>query len=235
VTAATCPWCQAPRDTGPSCPKCGANYAKAEAIKKQGKAAGSPEPVFEGLRPLSEYAEPEAAVDSALEWKLCLAAIPAALAIAVLLHLATPGLLRIVFAMPLHEMGHAVAAWLCGKAAIPALWLTHIPEERGFVTPILVAGAMGYLAFRAWRAQKWLYAGLCAAVLVLAAIGTFGLKLKAASALITFAKCRGEIDQPIRHPVIANDFATPSTTITRSNRGATFSTDGASPSYAMAR
>ena len=36
---ATCPWCNAPRDAGPTCPGCGANYAKAEAIKAHGRAA----------------------------------------------------------------------------------------------------------------------------------------------------------------------------------------------------
>ncbi len=29
--SATCPWCSAPRDKGPSCSKCGANFAKAAA------------------------------------------------------------------------------------------------------------------------------------------------------------------------------------------------------------
>jgi hypothetical protein len=131
--------------------------------------------------------DPDSAVDSELEWKLCLAAIPAALVIALFVHMMVPGLVRIVFGMPVHQTGHAVAAWLCGHLAIPTLWLTHIPEEKSFMTPVLVAGAMGFLAFRAWQAEKWLYVALCAAVLVLAAIGTFALKPQTAKALITFA------------------------------------------------
>ena len=38
MAALSCPWCQAPRGDGPDCPKCGANYAKAEAIRKHGRA-----------------------------------------------------------------------------------------------------------------------------------------------------------------------------------------------------
>jgi hypothetical protein len=33
-----CPWCGAPRVAEPSCPRCGANYAKAELIRAQGRA-----------------------------------------------------------------------------------------------------------------------------------------------------------------------------------------------------
>ena len=193
MTAATCPWCNAPRAEAPNCPKCGANYAKAEAIKKGGKAAPAPEPAEptpvaprSQIADLSNAVDPEGQVDSQLELKLCIAAVPAALAVAVLLHSFVPGLQRIVFGMPLHELGHSMTAWLCGFAAIPTLWLSHIPEERGFAAPVFVAGAMAYLAFLAWRAEKWLYVALCGAVFVLQAVGTFGLKQKTAQMLITF-------------------------------------------------
>src|SRR5262249_39149184 len=108
VTAAICPWCQAPRAEGPSCPKCGANYAKAESIKKQGKAAAAPAPVpaepaieekteefvskTRDLKPLSEYVDLESRVDSEAEWKLCLVGIPAAFLVALLMHLVMPGM-----------------------------------------------------------------------------------------------------------------------------------------------
>ena len=48
--------------------------------------------------------------DPALEFKLCAAAIPAALALGLLFHILTPGLQRIFFGMPIHELGHALAA-----------------------------------------------------------------------------------------------------------------------------
>ena len=35
---ATCAWCDAPKQSSLVCPQCGADYAKAEAIKSKGKA-----------------------------------------------------------------------------------------------------------------------------------------------------------------------------------------------------
>jgi len=196
MSAMTCPWCQAPRAEGPSCLKCGANYAKAEAIKQKGRAMAAPAPApaapaFESktkdLAPLSEYVDPDKAIDVEGEWKLCLVAIPGALLVALALHFVLPSLQRIVFAMPLHELGHAVSGWLCGLPSIPMLWVTSIPGERSLIVPLAVAGVMGFLALRAWRAEKGFYAALCAAVLALAAIGTFVLKPKTVQMLAVFA------------------------------------------------
>ena len=105
----TCAWCDAPRVAGHTCPRCGADYARAEQIKSHGRAqAVAPVvPVFEPIRE-------RVVEDPALELKFCIVAIPAALALGVLFHFLTPGLQRIVFGMPLHELGHAVSAWFCG-------------------------------------------------------------------------------------------------------------------------
>ena len=66
------------------------------------------------------------------------------------------------------------------------LWVTQIPEERGFVAPVLVAGAMGYCIILAWQAEKWLFAALCSAVIALQVLGTLVIKLKTANMLVTF-------------------------------------------------
>src|ERR1043166_4772846 len=55
------------------------------------------------------------------------------------------------------------------------------------------------------------------------------------NAAIERDKIRGAIDQPIRQPVMANDFATPSTTTKRVIEFVTESNDGASDSYEIAR
>jgi hypothetical protein len=95
--AATCPWCSAARAAGPTCPRCGANYAKAEQIKTQGRAVAVPvpavlsEPVFAGA--VLAGMEDRAVDDPALEFKLSVAAVPAMLAVALLFHLFLPGLL----------------------------------------------------------------------------------------------------------------------------------------------
>jgi hypothetical protein len=191
----TCPWCQAPRDSGPNCPKCGANYAKAEQIKKQGKAqveqpaeaAPETEAVAEPLAtPVFRGIDEQAVEDPVLEFKLCVAAIPVALLLGVVFHLITPGLQRIVFGMPVHELGHAVSAWFTGFWAIPTLWKTLIPDERGMVAPVLLAGAIAWMMFSAWRAGKTYLVVLGAALLVLQGIGTFWVRQSTAIAIYTF-------------------------------------------------
>jgi hypothetical protein len=139
--AATCPWCSAARAAGPTCPRCGANYAKAEQIKTQGRAVAVPvpepavlsEPVFAGA--VLAAMEDRAVDDPALEFKLSVAAVPAMLAVALLFHLFLPGLQRIFLGMPIHELGHALTAWFTGYAAIPTLWKTIIFDERSWSAP----------------------------------------------------------------------------------------------------
>jgi hypothetical protein len=186
----TCPWCSAPRAAGPACPRCGANYAKAELIKTQGRAPAVvvEEPVAIEQAAAAVIAGPDdvAVEDPALEWKLCVAAIPAALGLAVLFHVLTPSLQRIFFGMPVHELGHAVTAWLCGYAAIPTLWKTLIPETRGFVAPVLLGGALLYLMVRAWLAGKPGYVVLIGAALLAQGFGTFVISERTAEMLFTF-------------------------------------------------
>jgi len=178
----TCPWCSAPRAAGATCPRCGANYAKAELIKAQGRAAIMEKPVAAVIAGPDD----QAVDDPLLEWKLCVGAIPAALGLGVVFHLLTPGLQRIFFGMPVHELGHAVTAWLCGYFAIPTLWKTLIPESRGFVAPALLAGALVYLMVRAWRAEKPGYVALLGVVLLVQAIGTLYISESTAEMLFTF-------------------------------------------------
>lgn len=188
---ATCPWCSAPRTTGAACPRCGANYAKAEAIKTQGRApVAAPVAAAPAAEPAIAMTivgiEDRAVEDPALELKLCVAAIPVMLALGVLFHFLTPGLQRIAFGMPIHELGHAVSAWFCGFWAIPTLWKTIIPEERGFIAPVLLAGALGWMMFRAYQAGKLYLVVIGGLLLVLQGIGTFGIRESTAEALYTF-------------------------------------------------
>lgn len=189
--AATCPWCNAPRGAGASCPRCGANYAKAEQIKAQGRAQ-----VVEQAVALPVPDVPIAAVlagmgdravdDPALEWKICAAAIPAALLLALVFHIMMPGLQRIVFGMPIHELGHAITAWFCGHFALPTLWRTFVAEERGWLTPAVLAGAIGYATVLAYRAEKHYFVALGAALLVVQALGTFYIRPATAQMLVVF-------------------------------------------------
>jgi len=125
-------------------------------------------------------------IDSELEWKLCAAAIPGMLLAALAFHAGAPFLQRTFLAMPVHELGHAATAWLCGYSAVPTLWRTLVPEERGFVAAVLLACALAYGIFRACESEKWLLAALCAGMLALQGVGTFYLHARTAQMLITF-------------------------------------------------
>jgi hypothetical protein len=126
--------------------------------------------------------------DPELEFKFCVAAIPAALLCALLFHASGLGasLQRIFLTMPVHELGHAVSAWFCGYTAVPTFWKTLIPESRGLIAPLGLAGAIGYGMFRAWRGGRrgWLAVG--AVLLLMQIIGTFAIKPDTAQMLFTF-------------------------------------------------
>ena len=183
-----CPWCSAPRAAGDTCPRCGANYAKAELIKKQGSAPAIEAPVPAVAVGVADIRVEEQAVDDpALEYRLTVAALPAALVLGLLFHWLTPGLQRIFFGMPVHELGHAVSAWLCGYFAIPTLWKTLVfSDSRSFIVSLALAGGLAWLAVMTWRAEKMGYVVLVAAVLVLQAIGTLGVSVDTAEMLFTF-------------------------------------------------
>jgi hypothetical protein len=184
--AANCPWCQAPRVSGENCPKCGANYAKAEAIR-QGKAA----PVAEArptvsLAPAFEMAPEREVDDPRLELRFCIAAIPAMLALGVLFHLFLPFLQRTFLTMPVHELGHSSVAWLCGFWSIPTLWKAITSDTRGFLMPVLILGGAGLLIWRAWLAENRGLVALGALIVVLQLWGTLMIKPHTARMLIVF-------------------------------------------------
>ena len=194
----TCPWCQALRDSGPNCPKCGANYAKAEAIKKQGKAvpvapvAAAEAPVempkHVGLIPGSLIEDPEEVEDLDREWKLCAGAVPVMFLLAIAFHSFEIGhwVQRTFLTMPVHELGHAVAAWFCGFGAIPTFWHTNVSESRGVGTPVVLAGLLGFMVFRAWRAQNYALVALGGALIVVQAVCTLGIREKTAQMVFVF-------------------------------------------------
>lgn len=191
---ATCPWCNAPRETTLICPRCGAIYAKAEAIKLHGSAkvvGALHEAIDEKSLPVEpsgehSFLEMPLVEDAVLEWKLCMGAIPIALCFALAFHVFMPSLQRIFLGMPVHELGHAVTAWFCGYAAVPTLWKTIVPEMRGFIAPIALLGALGYMMYRAYLAEKHVLVVLGGALVLLQAIGTLGIKERTAEMLIVF-------------------------------------------------
>jgi hypothetical protein len=57
------------------------------------------------------------------------------------------GLLRIFFGMWLHELGHASAAWVTGRWALPLPWMTYSFDKSLAVSFIVFSGAAALLWF----------------------------------------------------------------------------------------
>jgi hypothetical protein len=117
-------------------------------------------------------------------------AIPAALLMALALHSVPLGhfLERTFFSMPVHECGHAIAAWLSGVVAIPTLWKTIMfSESRGVAAPLLVAGALLWLITRGAQLHRPFEVRLGLALFALQIICTLLLPFHSARALISFA------------------------------------------------
>lgn len=198
--SATCPWCNAPRDAGPTCPGCGANYAKAEAIKLHGRAAMPPatapavriEPETPALDLEPDVGNPRdewhLVDDASLEWKFCVFAIPVSLLLALVFHSSGlfSSLQRIFLTMPVHELGHATAAWFCGFTAIPTVWKTIVPETRGFVAPAVLLAGLGYLGWRGWVAENRVVVGIACGLALLQLLLTFGIGPKTARMIVVF-------------------------------------------------
>ena len=99
------------------------------------------------------------------------------LCIAIVFHASGLGasLQRIFLTMPVHELGHAVTAWFCGYTAIPTLWKTLVPETRGIIAPLALAGALGYMMYRAHQTNRQSFVYASGALLLLQAIATPGI------------------------------------------------------------
>ncbi len=181
------------------CPKCAAVYSKAEALRDgvrvvSGHQAangprGFPPSDVEILRPQSPVWNGDAE-SLALESRLRLFAIPSALLVALAFHSAPLGhfLQRTFLSMPVHELGHAAAAWLSGFVAIPVVWKTMMfSESRGFAAPLLVSGSLIWIIIRGARLRHPAEVGIGVSLLALQSICTLLLPLHSARALIVFA------------------------------------------------
>jgi hypothetical protein len=121
-----------------------------------------------------------------MEQRLRQIAPPAVLLVAWLVMRSGPGAARVFLTMWVHELGHAVTAWLCGFAALPGPWVTRYGDGRHPLVGILVACGLGSLGARLWRAGRRGAAAGAAALLLLQALLTLAIRPFEARALITF-------------------------------------------------
>ena len=136
-------------------------------------------------RPATAWKDPT--TDPEVERRIRQLALPLALLLAFLVsHSGLRGISRTFLTMWVHELGHAVSAWLCGFGAFPGPWRTPVSEDRMIVVTLLFAGLLGFAIFRAWQAERRGLAGALGGVLLLQLVLTFGVRAHAARAFFSF-------------------------------------------------
>jgi len=192
MTDDLCAWCEAPRTTDAVCPRCGANYAKAAAIKQRGSAKGIATPADTAtVEPRTDAIDADNLLpvrDPASEWNNCLYAWPVMLlgAWACQYFNVFDSLQRIVFGMPVHESGHALTAWLTGYDAIPTFWFTHTSAERGWFCMLLLFALYAALWRHGQKSGERGWYVLVIALFLLQMSGTFGISTATADMLVVF-------------------------------------------------
>jgi hypothetical protein len=168
--SARCPHCDAPRVPGPECPRCGVIYARARprpAAPAPALAVPPPSPAPPGAEVVGDArgiavlggapAVWTGDADGALrELRIQLLAPPLALLGVWALVSTGPGqlLVRTFLSMWVHELGHAVAAWLCGRAAIPGPWRTWSSDHRQAAVVLVLAAGLAALAWHGGRTRR---------------------------------------------------------------------------------
>ncbi len=188
ASSPTCPRCGAPRTGGPECPHCGVVYARAE------RRAGL-QPLAPAMSAAAQLAHDNALLEARSELQLAKFAVPAALLTALALARTDMGgfFLRTFFGMWLHELGHAVAAWVCGFPAVPGPWFTSVGGERSFVFALTITGGLAWAIWRTWTDHRRVLSSLAMAVLVLQLGLTLVLSPAKAETLISFCGDAGSL------------------------------------------
>jgi hypothetical protein len=95
-------------------------------------------------------------------------------------------LLRTFLSMWIHELGHAVTAWICGFSAFPGPWRTSIADERSPVVVAIIFAGGAWLIRQGSRSRNWPWIGTGTAIVMAQIVGALILRAKTAQALITF-------------------------------------------------
>jgi hypothetical protein len=160
-----------------------------------GAAAPGEEPPVPARSAAAEFARAGVLAEARSELQLARYAVPGALALSLLLVRTEMGafLLRTFFGMWLHELGHAVAAWLCGYPAIPGPWFTSVGEERSFVFALAITAGLAYAAWRAWTNEHRTWTSVAMVGLVIQLALTVILSPARAHTFITFCGDAGSL------------------------------------------
>lgn len=145
------------------CLKCGIVFARYQAAldgatKQSGLATAVP---------LSASVRVAVRNDALRELKGRILALPLALILARLVASTGLRIAAAMLAMVLHESGHAIAAWLTGRWAVPLLWVTLHGEERSWCIVLGLTAGIVLGGFQAWKAERWGWVVAAGAVVIL--------------------------------------------------------------------
>ena len=185
-----CPKCHFdhPLQTG-ECLRCGIVFSKYPAY-----VAATPATVTAGTAPAIALTTIEPSVNDEEQRTLwqkasheltCRAlALPGALLLGWLIVKTMP-MLADMLRMWTHETGHGVTAWLCGYPALPTAWITIRSPERMPAASFLLAAALAFGGYVAWRLKRWFWLGASAFTVLLLLAGNLRTAPQA-ECLITF-------------------------------------------------
>lgn len=185
-----CPKCHFdhPLQTG-ECLRCGIVFSKYLAYVGTATAtvpaSGTPATAVTAIEPAVSDEEQRALWQKANHELICrIFALPGALLIG-WLAVQTMPLLADMLRMWTHETGHGVTAWLCGYPALPTAWITIRSAERVPAASFLLAAALAFGGYVAWRRERWFWVGASAATLLLVLAGNLRSGIQA-ECIITF-------------------------------------------------
>lgn len=120
-------------------------------------------------------------------------ALPVAFAVALLLNLTAARVLLYPFQILVHELGHAVTAWLSGRMAVPLpMGITFWSRPSLFVSLLVSAVLVGY-GVMAWRERRMFAVGTAVALLTLQACLSWIVSDSISEMWVTFGGIGGEL------------------------------------------
>lgn len=176
------------------CPYCEGVFAKLRdlpAMRRIPEARRPPPPRAPAAAPV----DPDVPDFASLSLRQSALALPSALGVAWLLRASgVAGLVLGGARIPLHELGHALAAWFCGFSAVPIPFgMTWLGDARAVSVWLLLAVGLGAAGWRLFRAGERAWAGLFAALLALQQVATWATADSTRRLLITFGGSAGEL------------------------------------------
>jgi hypothetical protein len=163
-TPMRCPKCQFDHELQTTeCLKCGIVFSRYQAALEQ----AAKQPPLAAPEPLSSSALATDRTEALREFQYRIFALPLALLVARLVAGTGLRLAAGMLAMVLHESGHAITAWLTGRWAVPLLWVTPHGQERSSSIVLAVTAAIVFVAFLAWKAERWGWFSAVGAMLIL--------------------------------------------------------------------